>query len=466
MDKKYKKIEFKKLDGGAGQLYYDPLKPNKIYTSEFIKPNIATGRIELAEYLFPTVAHSGYQSLGLNAFSTTSITLPDGVILHLVIDNTNSYITVAKQDDISDTSLTAIHTFPADSDRAYIIVYYKGKVCIFYRRTGSLIAYAYSTDDGDTMVADDALAHGEPLGYHISADNTLFVFTATKIIYTTDGISWIVYHELASTDDQFTGFTELDGEYYAIISNAYDRSYFVKFDNDNNPVNLRKMNVNGYGTCYAFNNKIYIAINGVSKYNFFIWDKADLNFLFQIDSEVVNTYKFLMHDDEYLYFACYRKLVRINKNDGYYIMEDNFGANIVGLYIDGANIYVTLSNGTTHYFYLKRHYSSYNPTGFFTTPYIRERQQPGFLVITHQPLAANTTITIVADLNNAGVYTTTVKSVNTDGTTRTVVDLKAIAECDSLSFKVTLADSSRLNGVVDIELTYLYLPLGVENSIK
>ena len=141
---------------------------------------------------------------------------------------------------------------------------------------------------------------------------------------------------------------------------------------------------------------------------------------------------------------------------------------IIGIYTISGSLFYTLSNFSTKTFTISRYNLFSNPviaTGFFTTPYVREHQRPAYLIVTHKPLGDDSSIVITADKDNADAYATAIKTINANGIVRTVIELKdLIGECDTLSFKAALADSSNDNNVEDIELTYLYTPLGIENA--
>lgn len=463
---RYRKAEFKKLDGGSGHLYYDKNNPNRLHESNLVKPNESTKLIELAENFVEIFDVANYYSIGENTLGTTSVLLPSGKILHLVINNSTSKVCILECDNSSDATPTEIHAFTTNSDRAYIICYYKEKVIIFYRYNTN-IYFAYSTDDGATMTHDSILNYGTPYGYYISDDDTLFVFTWNRVIYTTDGINWTVFHELAEVDDDFTGFTEIDGEYYAFIHNDYGKSSLIKFDDDNNIVRLRLIENRAYGSIYSFNNKIFIASYSARYIYFYIWDKAELTFLYRIYSGSTLDYKFLYADYDYLYFYTDKKLYRINRDDGIYLIN-TLDKVLINLLPTSDSLCYTLSDYGNKKLKFNRAYfysSLYAASGNFKTPYVRERQVPAYLIVTHKPLAANTSIVITADDDISDAYATTIKTINTDGVSRTVIDLRSLLdECDFLSFKFVLADSSNVNGVEDLEITYLYQPAGLENS--
>lgn len=469
---RYRKIRFKELDRGSDQKYFDKNNPNKINTSLGLVNDYNTGRLKLAEEFASFTIAGGFPIEWYQPVSCVHFAAGVEYLYHLV--RVGTLVKLYRNNAYANPILK--YTFAAATYDASMLISYLGLILAWYHGKSD-----WSDDSGGTFTSN-AWAYSVPNGYKITEDGTLYVFTKDEIIKTTDGKTWTVFYT-AATNEFIVGFDELDGEFYALLRlDSYsDSYYFVKFDNDDNPVIVREFySTERMMSMKVFDGRVIFAVYVNDVIDFYEWDKADLNKIAYLDYIDLTMMKFLYADNDFLVFSAYsdstptqNTLIKINRNNGLFrIKEFNPSANtdyLVNVVKFRGNLSVQMYDSNTPTFYTLPHRNiseKRQATGKYYTPIVDVgRHIPAFLLIKHRPLGDDASVVVKAKSDQGASYNVTCINNITNDSVYKMASLKSLLnEVDFIEFEVTLADSSDNGEIEDLEVIYIYQPTGLENS--
>lgn len=471
---RYRKIRFKELDKGSDQKYFDKNNPNKINTSLGLVSDPKTGRLKLAEDFTKF-------TFGSNAKAYTyhsQISCPHSVsgsvrVFHLVYNSSQARTELLVSIGYSIPQYKA--NFGGTSTDAYMAASYRGLILVWYKDTVAPdIKQDWSDDDGGSFT-NQTWAYEIPKGYKVTEDGTIYVWTLNEILKSIDGKTWTVFYDGSSSDEQIYDFDELDGELYAIISNfGSSINYFVKFDNDDNPLIIRDFSGDEINMVLkTFNNRIILADYSGGFVNLYEWDKSELNKIAFIE-RTTNTMHFAYVDDEFLVLIINRdELFKINTSNGVFeIATLNPGdiSYINTVYKYNGNLCVSMSNITSTVFYVLAHRNDVSETkqatGKYYTPIIDVgRHIPTYIIVKHKPLGDDASVVVKAKSNQGASFSVTcINNITDDSVYKMAVLKDFLDEVDFIELEITLADSGLGGEIEDLEVIYIYQPTGLENS--
>lgn len=477
---RYKQIKFKVLDKGSDQKYFDEKNPEKFNTSLGLVSDSETGRLKLAEDF---AAFEVANANSWDAYCPTSCIHYVGsaeYLYHLVgrvgPNNVQAYRQTGYAAPVTQYSMCAGSKSPS------MIVSFNGKIIGWYQKADDTQRYCSSSDDG----ANFALMtwnYAAPLGYKItSEDGRIYVFSYSQIVYSDNGLTWTVFYT-ATKNKRIIAFDELDGEYYAILRKdlVSDYYYFVKFDNDDEPVIIREFYSQKDVDMKVFDGRVIISAYVNDVISFYAWDKSELKKFAFLNFDSLDGMKFLNADQDFLTFHYCTGgdksgfLMKINRFGGIFPIKEFDLAGGTNIHVLSAvkfkgNLSIQFWDEDTNDFHLLMHRNDASETkqasGKYYTPIIDVgKHVPAYIIVKHRPLGDDASVVVKAKTNQGASFSVTCINNITNASVYKLGILKDLLdELDFLEFEVTLADSGLGGEIEDLEVIYLYLPTGLESS--
>jgi len=485
MRRKYKEIKFSDLSGVNNKFYYDQENPSNFVKSDHIQVDKNTNRIRLADdfssqVLSDPVNFEIERRLIAN-FANTNLRKNYNFVAGQKDGETTR---VYRRDDFG--AYTLKFTFPAGYINPRYVLSFRNKLIVFTYNSGEKISYSINSTDTTPTFTHADWAYDKIRCHVVGSDGYLYVADYTgSVIRTIDGVSWELYYDGNTLEEQISSIEELDGYIYAIVSTqgfvesnfcritGDELQYLKKFNNDYNETTIKK-----------FGERIIISDISDQVIEIHEFDKGDFNFITSVDYHNYTRVLLLYANKDNLYFSASveagltqhnRYLFLMNKNNGIQYIKD-FGAyksveQAIGF--NGRELFQvnTFDEDTPpdgfYKIYVYDNGNTPNKTavsGTIELPAIVKKQVPGYLIARHKEMGDNATLTIKVKKNHEATFAATVLTDNVNDSVEKIVDLKSIGEIISLQFEITLADTTPVNGIEDLELIYLYLPVGLENS--
>ncbi len=480
---KYSKIKFSDLTGKRGQIYYDGNNRKNFLDSEKISIDFETNRIKLADGFSSQsyASQSKYNALSPLATHSYSNRTTRNFLLTKVAD---AAVKLYYRSGFGAYSLRFTFPFGDGDDESIGLISFRRKIIAFTALSG-VLKVSYSTNNGSSFTH----ANWDYAGlkdYAVGDDGYLYVVDVQgKVIRTDDGIVWELYYDGSTSEEKFTSIENLDGFLYGVVtSREYSNSYFCRierddlvylhnFDNDNNPVTIKK-----------FSNRLILSNISDKKIEIYEYDKGDVKYLTSVDYKNYISVTLQYADKDFLYFSAAddtsfdvnipteRYLFAFGKKNGIYYLKD-FGDHYYINQIIGCQgrIIAAITNFTedpavmTLYAYDNGAVPAKTATsGSIELPTIAKKHKPCYLIARHKKLGANATLTVKIKKDGEATFATTVINNTTDNSLETIADLKSHDTVYTIQIEITLAVSTPVNGIEDLELIYLFLPMGLEYS--
>ncbi len=471
MQSRYKKIDFKDFLGGRGQIFSDSSDPKKFLVSNQIVADLFTKKLKLA---FDT----NYQTL---AYGSNS----DGKILEVYGDISSLWTRVIAYDYNTTNEMRLLgrgDNYGVFSDLntvevgGYVendyLVFFKGKMLAFYEGRYSYVAV------GNTWVHMGAwITSHMPIHHCISADGWLYLVNGYGNIYRSfDGLVWEVYFDGYSVGVRFNAVADLGGFLYGIMSQGgFVRNSLIRFENGIPVVLYNFYNDNVQSSLLSFCDYLVIADVIDGKIVLYKYDKSQLEQIGLIDDHVFSGVSLFYSSYRELYFVgqCdnglsedYRYLYVLNSFGGIFKIKDfgiykNVGA-IVGY---KGKILIQVSDVDGEYIWIHdTGTEKYQSSGTCETSIMdKGKHVPCYLIVRHDPLATGTSVKVYAKYNKASSWSVALLTSNVVGSVSCIVKLDG-SEVDFSQFKLELLTTDTSKSPQNVELTFLYIPVGLEFS--
>lgn len=477
---RYKQIKFKILDKGSDQKYFDEKNSEKFNTSLGLVSDIETGRLKLAEDF---AAFEVANAKPWDSYCPTSCVHYVGsteYLYHLVERVGPNNVQVYRQTGYA--APVTQYSLAAGSKEPSMIVSFNGKIIGWYKSSAGVKRYSWSNNDGVSFFSDD-WEYSEPIGYKITSDDgKIYVSSYSQIVYSDDGSTWTVFYT-ATKNKRIIAFDELDGERYAILRKdlVSDYYYFVKFDNNDEPVIIREFYSQKDISMKVFDGRVIISVYVNDVISFYAWDKSELKKFAFLNFASLDGMKFLNADQDFLIFQYCTNgdksgfLMKINCFGGIFPIKEFDLAGGTNIHVLSAvkfkgNLSIQFWDEDTNDFHLLMHRNDASETkqatGYYCTPVIDVgRHIPCYILVKHKPLGDDASVVVKAKSDQGAIFAVTCINNITNDSVYKEASLKSLLnEVDFIEFEVTLADSGNKGEIEDLEMIYLYHPTGLENS--
>lgn len=480
MPNRYEQIKFSEISGKSNQEFYDLKNKKAFHVSEKIQIEDLTKRIRLAEDYSSQQFEDIDFELGPKLLANFAFTNGTKNYNYSMTRLDGEVPKIYRRDDFGVFALR--FTFPGGYTAPRYLLSFRNKLIAFTYNSAEYVSY--STDQGSTF-AHTAWIYAKPRDHVVGSDGLLYIATSDgEVIRTADGVVWELYYDGSSSSEEISSIEELDGYIYAIVSTqgfvdsnfcrilSDELQYLESFNNDYNETTIKK-----------FGNRIIISDISDKKIDLYEFDKGDVGLIGTISNHNYTKVSLLYADKYSVYFSAsvatgltqhQRYLFRMSRGNGLFFLKD-FGEFVDINQAIGFNGKLVLQgitfdedaepDGDFQHFVYDNGASPLKTatTGYIELPILDFKHKPCYLVARHKKLGANASYTVVANLNHASGFATAVTSNSVDDSVEQVADIKHIGEVTAIEFKITLADSTPVKGVEDIEFYYLYVTTGIEN---
>ena len=287
---------------------------------------------------------------------------------------------------------------------------------------------------------------------------------------TTDFLNYTLVADYLDTFDDIKEIEDFEGFTYFVVDNR-----IFKIENGI-PLLIKKFSTTKLIHLFANKEKMVIAyFISKTKVRVILYDGADF-----VDAKIITTtdefdyLKFLLATTDETYFVI-RQNSATPKEEMYKIKNDNSAFKLASFshatsnYTDGGTIInekfiFAIVNQTPPYSYKFYTDSQYNASGNLESSiYEKGEIVPKQLILRHKPLLANTSVKVYYKFDHSAAYTLVLTS-NTTGAIKKKYTFPAGTIFDFAQFKIELITTDATKTPEDVQLEFLYLPVGLENA--
>lgn len=479
MANRYKKIEFKDLSGGSGQINYDEKNPTKFSTSIDLQHDFERGTLRISP------------DFNSNTISDAS---PSGEFhSHLTVSSSYNYfiskchasnlIKVYRRIGFGAYALR--FTFPADYTNFIHTFSFQDKIIVFiYNGTLSKYVVAYSTNGGSAWTYTD-WDYGNPLGHTITPEGKLYTATYNgEIISTEDGVTWVLEYDGSSATERITSIENLDGFIYVtLLLTSEKTTVFCRVERDELIyIHFVKDNISS-PKLETFDNRLYFTSLINSIIYVYEYDKGDVNIIGKIDEETFYDCAILASDDNHLYLVAsndsgdyFSRLVyAVNRRNGIFKVKEfpSIGdpLSIESVFLHKNKLLIYVYNWTDHdsVIYDTSDEDLVFNSGLFETPVVDITSHiPSYLMVKHSKLpeasANDEIIRVYYKIDHASAWTLSLTS-NIQNAVSAISKLACAKNATFIQFRVIFINITLSKSAIeDFSLIYFYVPSGLENS--
>lgn len=485
MAKRYKKIRWKDFSGGRNQEFYDKEKEERFLKSTAIDSDINTNKLRLSVELDSQVLadHSSIDPGEEPRFNLVNYTTQGGIKYSVLLAFNSSTEKVEILRRIGFGAFSVIHSFANGSTEPSRLITYKNKLIAFYNDNNTLKA-DYSINSGAAWTTV-VWPYGALIDHTVGQDGRLYVVdNSGKILVTNDGATWVLFYNGFDVEQRFSNIKSLDGFFYGLVySFGAVRNSLIRFEVDDLVYLHDFSSTNKNPSMLDFDNRLFLGdvVDGVVEISFF--DKGEVSFAGFIDDHDFVAVKLLYSDKDYLYITCaeaefdseaefdqtvFRHIYRVNREGGifhyYTFSATDFSSctNIVeyvGSLLFQVSILDTGNSLVVHDNNLEKFIAQGD--GVLSILDIGEHK-PVYAILKHDLLPAGTDVKLYKKADKTAAWSLVLTS-DTDGAVSREVKLTD-DKVVFYQFKIELNTTDDTKSAENVELIYLYIPLGLENS--
>jgi len=453
MADRYKKIEFKKFSDGLGQEFFELEK--KFYNSSNIAVKEDTKKIKL----LPDLATTNTSD---ETFISKQFLATKDYIFFLTETAAAGKAFLQRTSDAinwATASNFAVGTLP------YEIFSFQGKILAWIDDGGTIKVNISNSDDGGSFTQSTP-SHFPASGAFIATelDNVLYMVTKNTaggfpcIAKSNDGITYTELFHFDNDVDIEVIFTMNEWVHFVYKSGLY------RIENDK-PVLIRNFS------------QFVGAINIGKDHAAVLYGGSGIDTKIQIyDGETFEKtitmtglgYMWpLFSDENYAYFKAYTtgNIYKIDKNGRIFALYtiDPTHNLATGAIFKNMEVFYAFKSGAPTASKIYRN-SIYKTSGNLETSIFSVGEiVPKQIIVRHKPLPANTSVKIYQKFDRTANYTLILTS-DTDGAVKKKYTFPAGTIIDYGQFKIELITSDTSATPEDVELEFLYLPVGLENA--
>jgi len=458
---RYKKININNFSGGIGNEFCQG--ENNFYISQNINVKNDTKKIKLLGNLIGTDIPSspGEDSIAPYRFSKKS-----NSILLLVSDDENELTYLYESFD--GINFSKINTFSETIGVDECKIFSNNNIVVCFFAFGYI---AVSYDGGYNFT--EHVNSFYPTGNLVFGDKIAYVtdqYLDYTLLKTTDFLNYDVVFNFTDTGDEIRNLIFVNDIFYFSVDN---RLYRIE---NNIPILIRTFSAltDLYLSCVGNNLVIAYFIN-YSKIRIVFYDVDQFSVVKELNlSDNFHYIKFLFSIEKETYFVI-RQNSETPKEEIYKLTDDGsifkmFSFNhSKSSYTDGGqkigdDYFFAVVTQDLPYNYKIYKNTIYSLSGNLETSIFEAGEiVPKQLIVRHKPLLTGTSVKIYHKFNHSSSYTLDITS-NVEGAVKAKYNFPTGTICDFYQFKIELLTSDSSKTPDDVELEFLYLPIGLENS--
>ena len=476
MAKRYEQIKINDLSVGRGQLYHDPLL-QKFSDSEGVDVDTVSGRLKLVSSFDSLSKEDTWTHNFPGQFLARQYSSGTIYTFWIYYDSASTQVKLSRFS--TNTIEIAVKSFGVTYTEIYYFLAYKNLLIAEYKISG-VVNIGYSIDAGVNFI-DAVWTYGKIIGHTINQDNDLLVITDTGyVVKTSDGINWTqVFYD----STVFPSSIEyLDGFIYMIITDSNGiKSNLVRLDDEEIEMLVDLHTEFSPATMIVENEKrlLIAKIEHVSRAYIYEYDKGELTQVaFVSFSGNLAPIRFLTGNNNASYFSIGNGyLYKINDKNGVFFLHnlsDTFENGVIinavldersSKNVGDLRIFVRDTDADGSYIVLMTPDNSIVSGMAVTSIIDLGPHMPAYLAAKHAPLTATASLVVNARYDKAGSYSTILIS-DTTGAVRECIKISDLIDntVHYIELQIFLLDSAGLFGINEVELNYLYIPTGIENS--
>lgn len=476
MGERYKSIKFKDFSGGGEQIFLE----DQASFSRSYKINLGEANsIRLAALL--NAQSLAMKVLGGSGCNNMPLFYENGGYNYLfVLDLTTAIPKLLRSSGSG--AFTLKYTFSTENglDNVYMALSHNNYhiVCFDDSVAGKTVWYA-STDPTAGWAQIASLLDIAPVK-NLIVDNKLYIVGTKDLYQTTDGLTYTPMNFSAQlkTNDVIQDALYFENFWYLVVWNNKEKLYhFMKIENATLKSILNsKQSINLEKT----RNFMYISTN--SPCRIYTFDGEELIEKYNLTNFFPTTYNFRVMKavEDRIYFnlhfldptSAHEKncLFSIINDKGIFLEFDMSDDEMILFVVQQDNVlYLGVENtGASPGFKVYNDYSAtgeiFQPTGYAETSIISEGEiVPKQIILRHDKLDSHCSVKVYKDFDRSGTYTLILTS-NTASSIKKKYAFPAGTILDFAQFKIELITTDSSKTPEDIELEFLYLPVGLANA--
>ncbi len=466
ISRRYKKIGFSDFSGGEGEKYL--VENAKFFQSEKVQIDLKSKSIKLAtSWENRTIA--GFQTEWYNQVPCQY----NNYNYHLTVLEATGVVKLYKATGAGAFALEYDFAAKNGLDEVHGLIEYKDKlIAMFWDDTAGENVQYYSTATATTWTQISTLPNNQLFKKHLVVDNTLYVFFENSIYTSTDGITFSLY--LTMPTNVFLISAEFFKNFIYISTHEYKTSNNTLFVIENGAL-IRIRNIRELSQIMATDNFLYLFSTALTGTRIYRFDGDTIKKFYDFDGYAtmpanVNPH---LYKDKKLYFtADWQAVTDVYSlysivNDEAIYKEATFTGDefIRSMYVISNTIYIvaTLDNAVTKSTKIYNNSSAiFELSGYLETSIINKGENvPIQIIVRHKPLPADTSVKIYQKFDHASSYTLILTS-DTDNAVKKKYNFPKGTLCDFIQFKIELLTTDDTKTPEDIDLTFIYKPLGLE----
>ena len=473
---RYKKIQFKDFSGGGEQIF---LQDQAAFSRSY-KLNLGEANsIRLAALL--NSQSLAMKVLGGSGCNNMPLFYENGGYNYLfVLDITTSIPKLYRS--TGSGAFTLKYTFSTQHglDNVYMALSHNNYhiVCFDDSVAGKTVWYA-SLDPTAGWAQIASLLDITPVK-NLIVDNKLYIVGTKDLYQTTDGLTYTPMNFSAQLKsyDFIQDALYFDGFWYLVLwSNKEQIYHFMKVENG-----ILKTILSSKQSMNIEMTKKFMYISTNYPCRIYTWDGEELIEKYDLTNFFPTTYNFRVMKtiEDRIYFNLHfldptsakekNCLFSIIDDKGIFLEFDMADDEMILFVAEQGNVlYLGVENtGASPGFKVYNDYAAtgeiFQPTGYAETSIVDDGEVvPKQLVLKHAPLDSNCSVKVYKDFDRSGTYTLVLTS-NTAAAIKKKYTFPAGTILDFAQFKIELITTDSSETPEDIQLDFLYLPVGLENA--
>ena len=462
---RYKSIKFKDFSGGGGKYFHDPKKPNKTDHTWRMEYWAERKWLAIRRQLLAT-------SFAGTASSQKRTSANIGEYYIVAVEDTTIKIKRTYQHG----NYSEVKDFGGNSNSPMYACAFGNKYILFYLDV-AVKKVAYSTDYGSNFTIA-TYAGGNVIDHEIIGDTLYLLDEDSNIYKTVDGINYTQYFDgsTLASGHELKQINALENILYAVLSSlGGTQSLLIHFENAE--IIFDKLFVSDFApiSIITLADKMQIANISTGELYLYEFNGADLklfNVFYNIETDL-HSPKFLNKDDYFAHLVCsdvddsdkFRHLIKIgSKQEVFYQTSYTNTYDFANLSVVSGKLYFQLIT-STQIKIGRNSGGTFNSSGEIYPPLINKGKiTPCHLVLTHRPLVSGESVKIYIDKDFTGSWGSAVLTSSTVGATEKIYSFPAGSNCKFIRFKIELITTDDTKTPEDIQLEFLYKPIGLSVS--
>lgn len=388
-------------------------------------------------------------------------------LFHIIGSHLVTFECVIKYISVTTGAINTLHTFPAGTNWAYMLLKFKNKMIVSLEDGANYkIQYATLTAPGVWNNCGTIGVGLEIMDYEIVGQRLYILTNDKKIYYSDDGIAFTLFVTLDSVY-AYESFNYVDGYFYV---GAYKAGFYscslirISLDGEiqNQIVSITSAR---YFRSFAFNGNLYIILNRRFLYRV---NGSALKPIFKFENKVSILFSFGFVDFSFFYDSTTSEIIAMD------IFEKFFRPFPV---VSGTDLACTINNfdnlismalckhsANAQVILYENSYTASGNVKTYTFKIPEDLAVPKQLILINKALTANARIKVYVKKDQAAAWGSAVIDSDALNAVRKNYTFPAGTQLSFIQFKIEYITANSAETPEDAILKFIYLPIGLANS--